>query len=58
MFSLLVVACAGFANWGCSRQEGPAEKLGKQVDKAAKESGKAVDNAAQKAQKAVEDANK
>ncbi len=39
---------------GC-REEGPAEKLGRQLDEAAEEAGAAIDEAAEKAKKELED---
>ena len=43
---LLVAALLGVTLSGCEKKEGPAEKAGKEVDKAAKEAGQAMDKAA------------
>lgn len=56
MKKLFILAVAMFLGVGFSacEKEGPAEKAGKEIDKAAKDVGRAVDNAAD----AVKDAAK
>jgi hypothetical protein len=44
--SLLAVALLGLTLSACEKKEGPAEKAGKEIDKAAKEAGQAMDKAA------------
>jgi hypothetical protein len=41
---------------GCQKQEGPAEKAGKQIDKAAEQAGEKIDKAGQKLGEEVEKA--
>jgi hypothetical protein len=41
---------------GCQRQEGPAEKAGKQIDKAAEQAGETIDKAGVKIGQEVEKA--
>jgi hypothetical protein len=43
--SIVLAVCLGVAVSAC-RQEGPAEKTGKEIDKAAKEMGQAAERAA------------
>jgi hypothetical protein len=42
---IVLASCLGLAVFAC-RQEGPAEKTGKEIDKAAKEMGQAMERAA------------
>ena len=47
VFAALALAVAA----GCQRQEGPAEKAGKQIDKAVAKAGDKIDEAADKLKK-------
>lgn len=47
VFAALALAVAA----GCQRQEGPAEKAGKQIDKAVEKAGDKIDEAADKLKK-------
>ena len=53
----LVAACSLLVT-ACQPAEGPAERAGKNVDKAAKKVGDQVDKAADKTRNAVNDAKK
>jgi hypothetical protein len=46
--ALLVALC------GCQKQEGPAERAGKEVDKAVEQAGKGVDKATEKVGEQIE----
>ncbi len=43
---------------GCQKQEGPAEKAGKEVDQTVNEAGEQIEKAGEKIQNAAEDAQK
>ncbi len=43
---------------GCQKQEGPAERAGKAMDKATENAGKQIEKAGEKIQDAVKDAKK
>ncbi|MGE4369370.1 MAG: hypothetical protein AB7E12_06795 [Burkholderiaceae bacterium] len=49
----VVTAVFALALAGCQEKEGPAEKAGKELDKAASQVGQAVENAGEQLQKAV-----
>ena len=51
VFTALVLALSG-----CQKQEGPAEKAGKEIDKAAETAGEKVDKAGQKLGQEIEKA--
>ena len=42
----------------CQKKEGPAERAGKQIDKAVEKAGKQIEKAGDKIEDAVRDANK
>ena len=42
----------------CQKKEGPAERAGKQIDKAVEKAGQQIEKAGEKIQDAVEDAKK
>lgn len=42
----------------CQKEEGPAEKAGKEIDKAAKEAGQAMEKAAESVKEAVKKESK
>ena len=44
--------------FGCQKKEGPAERGGKQIDKAVEKAGQQVEKAGEKIGDAVKDANK
>lgn len=46
--SVAVTAVLGFVLAGCQEKEGPAERAGKELDKAASSVGSAVEDAGQK----------
>jgi predicted small secreted protein len=50
---LLVVALLGLTLSGCEKKEGPAEKAGKEVDKAAKDLGQSMEKAADSVKEAT-----
>lgn len=50
----VVMGALVVALWGCQKQEGPAERAGKEVDKAAEKVGQQVE----KAGEAIQDATK
>ena len=52
------VATCALAMAACQPAEGPAERAGKNIDKAAEKVGDQVDDAAKKAKDAVKDATK
>lgn len=52
----LALAFAGAGLGGCQKEEGPAERAGKQLDKAVDSAGKQVDKAVDSAGKQVEKA--
>ena len=52
----VVMTALLFALSGCQKQEGPAEKAGKEVDKAAAQVGEKVDKAGEKLGEGVEKA--
>jgi hypothetical protein len=50
---LLTLALLIFAFTACQKEEGPAEKAGKEVDKAIKGAGQAMEKAAESAREAT-----
>jgi len=50
---LLVAVLLGFALSGCEKKEGPAEKAGKELDKAAKDLGQSMEKAADSVKEAT-----
>lgn len=54
----LVMAFAMAGPFGCQREEGPAERAGKQVDQAVDSAGKQVEKAGEKIQDAARGAGK
>ncbi|HSF59241.1 MAG TPA: hypothetical protein VLD83_14310 [Candidatus Binatia bacterium] len=46
----------GLSLVACEKKEGPAEKMGKEVDKAAQKTGQAMDKAADSVKEAAKDA--
>ena len=52
----VVMTALLFALSGCQKQEGPAEKAGKEIDKAAEQAGEKVDKAGEKLGEKVEKA--
>ena len=55
---LLTAACLVVSLSACQKEEGPAEKAGKQIDKAAKEAGQAMEKAAESVKDAVKKESK
>lgn len=55
--SLFAIALLG-SQFGCQKQEGPAEHAGKEVDKAAEKVGKEIEKAGEKIQDAAKDEKK
>jgi hypothetical protein len=53
---VVVILIAGLS--ACQKQEGPAERAGKEVDKAVQSAGEQVEKAGQKIQDAAKDAKK
>ncbi|ROT46673.1 hypothetical protein [Pusillimonas sp. NJUB218] len=51
--STAAVLALGFVLAGCQEKEGPAERAGKELDKAAASVGSAIENAGQKVQDAA-----
>lgn len=51
---MMVLGVAVLPLVGCQKEEGPAERLGKQVDEAATEAGKEAEKAAEEVKEAVE----
>jgi hypothetical protein len=65
MKKLRTIVCAGLAMSvlmvglsACEKKEGPAERAGKQVDKAVEKAGEQVEKAGQQIQDAAKDAKK
>jgi hypothetical protein len=52
----ITVLMAGFA--GCQKQEGPAERAGRQVDKAVEKAGQQIEKAGEKIQDAAKGTGK
>ena len=50
---LVIVGLFVFALSACQKEEGPAEKAGKEIDKAAKQAGQAMEKAAESIKDAV-----
>lgn len=49
----VVAALLVFAFGGCQKEEGPAEKAGKEIDKAVRDAGEAMEKAAESVKEAV-----
>jgi predicted small secreted protein len=56
--AVLVVAVSAMALSGCQKQEGPAEKAGKQIDKAMSSIGEQIQKAGDKIKDAARDMQK
>ena len=54
----LIAALLIFSLAACKKEEGPAEKAGKEVDKAFKEAGKAVEKTAESVKEATKKESK
>ncbi|MYN14284.1 hypothetical protein GSY71_14165 [Pusillimonas sp. TS35] len=52
VFAVLVLGAAVLATTGCQKEEGPAEKAGKEIDKAMTEAGKQMQAAESKLREA------
>jgi hypothetical protein len=50
---LVTAVCLVVSLSACQKEEGPAEKAGKEIDKAVKDAGNAVDKAAESVKEAV-----
>ena len=50
---LLVIALLGLTLSACQKKEGPAEKAGKEIDKAAKDLGQSMEKAADSVKEAT-----
>jgi hypothetical protein len=57
-FAFSAVAALLFALPGCERQEGPAERAGREVDKAVEKTGQQMEKAGERIQDAAKDARK
>jgi hypothetical protein len=57
-FAFSVVAALLFALPGCQRQEGPAERAGREVDKAVEKTGQQMEKAGERIEDAAKDARK
>lgn len=55
---LAIAALLVFSLAACQKEEGPAEKAGKEIDKAAKEAGQAMERAAESVKEAVKKESK
>jgi hypothetical protein len=55
---LLAAVILGLTLLGCRKEEGPAEKAGKEVDKAIKEAGQAMEKAADAVKEATKGGSK
>jgi len=56
--SLAIAALLVFSLAACKKEEGPAEKAGKEIDKAFKEAGKAVEKTAESVKEAMKKESK
>lgn len=55
---LVTAACLVVSLFACQKKEGPAEKAGKEIDKAAKDAGTAMEKAAESVKDAVKKESK
>jgi len=51
---VLLAALLAMSAFGCSKKEGPAEKAGKEIDKAAEKTGAGIEKAAEKSKEAID----
>ena len=56
--SLAIAALLAFSLAACKKEEGPAEKAGKEIDKAVKEAGQAVEKTAESVKEATKKESK
>lgn len=56
--AVLAVGMMAVALVGCQKQEGPAERAGKEVDQTVNKAGEQIEKAGEKIQNAAEDAKK
>jgi len=56
--SFAIAALLAFSLSACKKEEGPAEKAGKEIDKAFKEAGKAVEKTAESVKDAAKKESK
>ena len=58
VMAALVMSALIAGLFGCQKKEGPAERAGKQIDKAIEKTGQQVEKAGKKIEDAARDANK
>jgi hypothetical protein len=58
VIAALVMSALIAGLFGCQKKEGPAERTGKQIDKAVEKAGQQIEKAGEKIEDAARDANK